>query len=177
MKTRILSLFLAALALSTALSLSACNKDDATNGNGDGSSVTIADNVAVADLCTAVDALLENSSDFATMTDSYINGMMKIDPSEFADYAVKLRASGANIDEYGIFKAKDKDSVEAVKKIVEDYLKMRVDTWMPEYMPEEFPKMENASVKVIGNYVVYCILDEDTTAGVFAAVEDKLTEK
>ena len=111
------------------------------------------------------------------MTSDYILGMMDIDTSEFAEYTVKLRASGANVDEYGIFKAKSDDDVENVKETVQKYLAMRVDTWMPEYMPEEFPKMQKASVKVMGRYVVYCILDDDVKADVFTSIENILLGK
>lgn len=142
-----------------------------------GGSTEYSADVPVSELCSAADALLPDSSDFATTSDSYIIGMMEIDPTEFADYAVKIRASGANIDEYGIFKAADSSEVEAAVSVVNAYLAMRVDTWMPEYMPEEFPKMEEASVKVFGQYVVYAILADDVKADVFNAIEEKLLEK
>ncbi|MBQ2765604.1 MAG: DUF4358 domain-containing protein [Clostridia bacterium] len=133
--------------------------------------------IPVSKLTAAADELLPDSGDFATMTSDYILGMMDIDTSEFAEYTVKLRASGANVDEYGIFKAKSDDDVENVKETVQKYLAMRVDTWMPEYMPEEFPKMQKASVKVMGRYVVYCILDDDAKNDVFTSIENILLGK
>ncbi len=142
-----------------------------------GGSASYSTDVAATELSVTVDALLENPSDFATMTDEYIIGMMEIDPSEFADHIVKLRASGANIDEYGIFKAPTAADVADVKAVVEAYLARRVEAWMPEYMPEEFPKMEAASVKVMGQYVVYAILADDVKADVFSAIENALIEK
>ena len=142
-----------------------------------GGSVAYKTDVAVSELSAAVDTLLDNPGDFATMTEGYIVGMMEIDPAQFEEYVVKLRASGANIDEYGIFKAADADSVDAAVAIAEAYLARRIEAWMPEYMPEEFPKMEAASVKVFGNYVVYAILAEDVKADVFDAVKAELTDK
>ncbi len=166
MKTRFLALILAIIALIPTAALASC-----------GNSVSYANDVLVVDLCTKVDALLTNPTEFALMSDDYIKGMMYVDTSKFADYAVKLRASGANIDEYGIFKAPDNSDPSLIKETVEAYLKMRVDTWMPEYMPEEFPKMQSASVKVFGQYVIYCILDEATKTNVFSAVEEALAAK
>lgn len=166
MKTRFLALILAIIALIPMAVLTSC-----------GSSASYANDVPVSDICTKVDALLTNPKEFALMSADYIKGMMYVDTSKFADYAVKLRASGANVDEYGIFKAPDNSDPELIRETVEAYLKMRVDTWMPEYMPEEFPKMQSASVKVFGQYVVYCILDEATKANVFSAVESALVQK
>ena len=103
--------------------------------------------------------------------------LMEIDVSKFDGHIVKLRASGANIDEYGIFKASENATTADIKSTVEQYLARRVEVWMPEYMPEEFPKMEAASIKVIGEYVVYAILSEDVKADVFSAIEVELTEK
>ncbi len=133
--------------------------------------------VDVTSLTPAVDALLERPEDFATMTDEYITTMMEIDISKFSGHVVKLRASGANIDEYGIFKAPSAADVADIKATVEAYLARRVEIWMPEYMPEEFPKMEAASVKTFGQYVAYAILSEDTKTDVFAAIEAELIEK
>ncbi len=166
MKARILAFILAVIALLPTAALTSC-----------GSSASYANDVLVVDLCTKVDALLANPTEFALMSDDYIKGMMYVDTSKFAEHAVKLRASGANVDEYGIFKAPDNSDPNLIKETVEAYLKMRVDTWMPEYMPEEFPKMQSASVKVFGQYVIYCILDEATKANVFSAVEEALGAK
>lgn len=139
-----------------------------------GGSVSYSTDTPVSELSAAVDALLENPDDFATMSESYIVGMMEIDPSQFEEYVVKLRASGANIDEYGIFKAANTEDAVAVANA---YIARRIEAWMPEYMPEEFPKMEAASVKVFGQYVVYAILAEDVKADVFDAVKAELTDK
>ncbi|MCI8388451.1 MAG: DUF4358 domain-containing protein [Clostridiales bacterium] len=133
--------------------------------------------VPVSELCVVVDAVIPDSNSMATMDSSYINGYMDIDVSGFEEYAVKVKASDASIDEYGIFKAPSEDKVSEITKIVDGYFKHRLDIWMDDYLPEEKPKLKNASYKVIGRYVVYCILTDDTKAAVFNAVEDKLLEK
>ena len=166
MKTRILSIILLAVMLIPMTILTAC-----------GESASYASDIAVTELSAAADAKLPDPDDFATMTSDYIVGMMEIDTSAFADYAVKLRASGANIDEYGIFKAPTEADVAGVEATVKAYLAKRVESWMPEYMPEEFPKMQAATVKVMGQYVVYCILSEDVKTEVFTAIENILLGK
>ena len=84
---------------------------------------------------------------------------------------------GANVDEYGIFKASSEDGVAAVEQMVQSYLSKRVETWMPEYMPEEFPKVQSAKAQVYGQYVVYCILDDSEKSAVFNAIEAALKDE
>ena len=114
--------------------------------------------------------------DLAEMNSGYLSGAMHLDPASFASYVVKLNSKGVNIDEYGVFRAPDAKSVDAVKDSIEGYLKMRRDTWMKEYMPEEKPKLDKAEVKVYGIYVLYVIAADDVREGVYQDVE-KLLKK
>ena len=165
MKKRLFTLLMTAVL--AVLMLAACGE----------SAASYATDVPVSKLEAAALAVLPADADLATVSEDYIKGMMKIDPSAFVEYVVKIQAAGANIDEFGIFKAPSDEAVESVKKIAEDYIAYSIDSWMPEYMPEEFPKMEKASVKVMGRYVVYCILDDDLKTEVFTAIENILLGK
>ncbi|MGE4352758.1 MAG: DUF4358 domain-containing protein [Oscillospiraceae bacterium] len=129
--------------------------------------------VALSDLAEAVDAVIDSDS-LVAMDDSYLVNAMQLDPENFADYMVKINATGVNIDEYGIFKAQDDESVDSVKAAAEGYLQLRLDNWMPEYMPEELPKLENAQVKVCGRYVMYAILSDEQSQAAFSAFEATL---
>lgn len=121
---------------------------------------------------TAIDSAIGNDGSMVAVDENYIRGSMKMDVSDYENYTVKINAMGVNIDEYGVFKGADSAQVKEIKAAVEDYLQMREDTWMTEYMPEEFPKLQNAEVWAEGNYVIYAILGDDakTAAGdAFAA--------
>ncbi len=154
------------LILASLFSLCACGKDSGTKAE-------YKTDVAVSDLAEQVTAV-NDSWTFVAMDENYIAGAMKLDVSGYADYVVNINGFGTNVDEYGIFKAKDEASVDAVKADAENYLKFRLDTWMEEYMPEEKPKLENAEVKVCGLYVMYAILDDTSRADAFAAFETAL---
>jgi hypothetical protein len=41
-------------------------------------------------------------------------------------------------------------------------------------MPEEYPKLENASVKALGNYVIYAILSDSAKTDALDAFESAL---
>ena len=124
-------------------------------------------------LAETVEKHLDGGS-LAAMQESYLKGAMKLDPAIFADWLVKINAYGANIDEYGIFKAPDEAGVAAVKQAAEDYLKLRRDTWMEEYMPEEKPKLTQAEVKVCGLYVIYVIVSDDARGKILTDFENAL---
>lgn len=155
-----------ALIIATVLTFCACGKDS-------GSKVEYKTDVTAAQLAEQVTAV-NDSWTFVAMDENYIAGAMKIDVSGYADYVVNINGFGTNVDEYGIFKAKDEASVATVKADAENYLKFRLDTWMEEYMPEEKPKLEKAEVKVCGLYVMYAILDDASRADAFTAFENAL---
>lgn len=164
MKTRILALILALASIFTATALTSCGASPYRN------------DVKVSELCSAIDSQFEAKT-FATMANDYIVNMMGISSDAYSDKAVRVRASGANIDEYGIFKAGSADGAEELERLVVDYIVYRIDSWMPEYMPEEFPKLEAATVKRFGQYVVYLILEDDVKEAAFADIEAILTSK
>lgn len=146
------------------LALAACTKEPA---------VTYRSDVPLSELSAAVEQYLDAAS-LAEMQESYLTGPMKLDTGLFADYVVKINAYGANIDEYGVFKAPDDASVDAVKKAVEGYLQLRKDTWMEEYMPEEKPKLTQAEVRAAGQYVMYVIVADEVRSPMLEAFEAAL---
>ena len=150
------------LCLAALLCLGACGKKAAWRTD-----------VPLDKLAETVEKHLDGGS-LAAMQESYLKGAMKLDPAIFADWLVKINAYGANIDEYGIFKAPDEADVAAVKQAAEDYLKLRRDTWMEEYMPEEKPKLTQAEVKVCGLYVIYAIVSDDARGKILTDFENAL---
>lgn len=145
--------------------LAACSGD---------SKSTYSNNVAVADIGANFDEILSDGEDMAELSDTYIDGFMKLDISDYEEYCVKIATKGISINEYGIFKGSDADHTTTIEAAVKDYLQFRVDTWMSEYRPEEFPKLENAEIKVCGNYVMYAILSDEEKTAVFDAFENSL---
>ena len=139
-----------------------------------GKAAEIRNDVAVSDVSAAVASVLGNDT-LVSVPDTFYSGSMKMDVSKFDGYDVKINSKGINIDEFGVFKAKDSSQVSTVEQAAKDYLKMRIDTWMVEYMPEEYPKLENAEVKTVGNYVMYAILSDDDKKAAFDALEKSLT--
>lgn len=139
-----------------------------------GSSASYRDDVPAADIATAVDAVLATGANMSTLSDTYITGSMQLSVEDYADYCAKIASKGITVNEYGIFKGTDENHAKTIQSELEAYLQMRLDSWMPEYMPEELPKLENAEVKVCGTYVMYAILSDEERAAAFAAFENAL---
>ena len=155
-------LIAALLALCLLLCLSACG-------------AKYRDDVPMSRFTAVIDARM-NGSELAEMNSGYVSGAMHLDPNSFGGYVVKLNAKGVNIDEYGVFRAPENGKVSDVKDAIEGYLKLRRDTWMKEYMPEEKPKLDKAEVKAYGNYVLYVIAEDEVRNNVYQDVE-KLLKK
>ena len=128
--------------------------------------------VPVSDITAAVNNAI-GKADVLTESDSMFLGLTKKSADELGEHAVLINVYGANIDEYGVFKAGTM-SAKDLKSTVDDYLAKRVASWMEEYMPEEKPKLTNAEVKVSGDYVMYCILSDADKAAAFSAFEAAL---
>ena len=150
MKKRIALLLALAMCLAA---LAACGTD---SGAADPGFEAVAEAVKAA---AGTDGMAEQSVD-------YIANMFKLDSGSYADALVMIANMGTTIDEYGIFHGSDAAQTEALQTAVNDYLQLRLDAWMPEYMPEEFPKLQNAKVWTEGNYVFYAILGEDAKTAV-----------
>ena len=131
-------------------------------------------NVPAADIAAAVAEKIGKTDSLTAVEANWIKGWMKTDAANFGEYTVMVNVYGANVDEYGIFKAGENMSAADVESTVKAYLELRLQSWMDEYMPEEKYKVEDASYKVLGDYVMYCILSAEDSEAAFATFEGLL---
>jgi len=124
-------------------------------------------NVDMDTVAGAVNAVCDNEN-MQDIPASYMENTMKIPADAYTDCVAKISKVGTNINEYGVFKTEDTDALTA---LLEQYLAYREEIWMDEYLPEEHPKLENAQVRVIGDYVMYVILDDATLSSAETAFE------
>ena len=47
---------------------------------------------------------------------------------------------------------------------------------MPEYLPEEYPKLKNAEIKSAGLYVMYAVLSDSEKEAAFKELENMLVK-
>ena len=129
--------------------------------------------VPIADLQVAVDPCIANAAHLDTADDDYLRFNLA-GTEQATERLVRLAVSGTTLDEYGIFRAETDDDTAALADACTAYLKARNDAWLGLYLVEEYPKLRDAEVKIIGRYVVYLILSEDEKAAVMTAMEETL---
>lgn len=104
----------------------------------------------------------------------YVNRMLKLSDGDYDSYYAAISSISLSISEFGIFKAKDAAQVADIENALNKYLENRRAIWMDEYLADEYPKLENASVHSEGLYVCYFILDEDTSAAALKAFKSSI---
>lgn len=88
------------------------------------------------------------------------------------DYTVVKANYAKNINEVGIFRVESGKANE-LKKIIEKYVKETQQIYRAmDYFPEEVEKIDFATVKVFGNYVIYSFLNEKDTEAFYNAIEN-----
>ena len=120
------------------------------------------DDVAVTDIITDIEAETGLTGNMIEAPDTYVQLTMQMDIENYSEYSVRMNSKGVNIDEYGIFKAKDAAQAKEISAALESYIQYLKNRWMPEYMPEERPKLDNALIETKGLYVTYMVLAPDT---------------
>ena len=100
------------------------------------------------------------------ISDNYIEDLI--------DYTVVRAQNAKNINEIGIFRVKAGTQTK-VKSIIENYVQKKVASYRAmDYFPEEIEKIDFATVKVIGSYVIYSFLNEKDTHNLYHSIEDTL---
>lgn len=81
-----------------------------------------------------------------------------------------------NFNEFGVFHVKSESNIKPCVKVLQSYLqkaKARFKSGIV-YDVQEYPKFENAKVTVIGQYVIYTILDSKQSKAALDAVKNFL---
>lgn len=172
MKYTLRALLCLLLALCLALPLTAC----------DGGSWR--DDLTAAQLSNSVTSALPAGDGWRQVSENYIS------PSswgeDYTDYLEKVAEyrivvsenSDMNIDEVGVFLCKSEKDAKAVKEFCENYLNaktLQLKPLLESYNPDELPKLDYATVNVMGRYVMYSILSSADTTAAGSAMEKALT--
>lgn len=132
------------------------------------------DDVNTPELADSIKQKIDGGEKLTDISASFIQSSMDIDVAEYADYSVYITVVGTSINEFGIFKAKETAQVEKLEEKLRDYLNLRNEAWMPEYLPNEYPKLKNAEIKSAGLYVIYAVLSDSEKEAVYAEFEAQL---
>ena len=81
-----------------------------------------------------------------------------------------------NYNEFGILRAKNEEDAKKLSVICQAYIDLKIEGTNPHYLPNEYPKIQNAKVKVYGCYVVYTILSDADTKTVESVINSKIAK-
>ena len=142
------------------------------------------DDVTAAQLSDTVTASLSATDGWRQVSDKYIS------PSawgeDHADYMAKVTEyrivvsenSDMNIDEVGVFLCNSEKDAKTVAQFVQSYLAtktLQLTHSLESYNPAELPKLDYATVNVMGRYVMYTILSSADTTVAGSTMEKALT--
>lgn len=152
--------------LPTVLALFSCKK----------ASVTYLDTLRAEELASEAEDELDNT-EFRHADGNWLDDYITL-PEGLSDYEIRFASDGNNLNEFGIWHAKS-DQITPLEATLRTYLAeslLRNRSFYDSYIPQEVPKLENAEVRVYGNYVCYAILSEEDKAIFFRTIEEELTE-
>lgn len=125
------------------------------------------------------DAVLDSFStddEMNVLDDDIILEFVEEDWPYLEDYIVAKDKNAKNINEIGIFKVQ-KGKAKDMKALVEEYVSNLQKSYRAmDYFPEEVAKIDCATVKIFGNYVVYSFLNEKDSEAFYNDIEDTLKE-
>ncbi len=156
---------LTALILLCLYLLSSCAKNNFTDG------------VKCSELGKSITDTLADGMEYVPFNESR-RAMITDDSSDYDDFHHVYSSDSSDINEFGIFHAVNGKADELAENCKEYLEELREDSraFIASYAPEELPKLDGATVKRFGNYVVYTVLPTDRAEKIFAELEKRLTK-
>lgn len=132
------------------------------------------DDITVESVVAKINPTLSQIENLDRAPENYVKIQQALPLDSCLEYVEMIQVGGVGIDEYGIFKMKDAESVAAMKTAIESYLASALMTFNEDYAPGEKPKLEAAEIKIFGNYVMYAVLSDSEKITAFSALENAL---
>ncbi len=147
----------AILCLTFIFSLTACGK-------------SYKDDKTASQLAAVIEKAAPTNGGYSSAESDFVDFNMK-GVSEICDeYVIKLSSADTDMSEFGVFHAKTSSDAEKISELCQKYVDKVKTNYNPDYLPEEYPKIQNAKVTVWGNYVVYTMLTDSERTAVVSAI-------
>ena len=172
MKYTLRALLCLLLALTLTLPLASCDSDK------------YRDDLTAAQLSNSVIDAIPSEDGWRQVSDKYISASSW--GEDYADYLEKVTEyrimiaddDSNNVNEVGVFLCKSEKDAKAIKTFCENYLAaktLQLKPLLESYNVAELPKLDYATVNVMGRYVMYTILSSADTTTAGSAMEKALT--
>lgn len=131
-----------------------------------------ADNLSAQELLEQSYQVIDTDSDIKHLDSDAILEITDEDVPNLKDYSIIKANNVKNINEVGIFRMGSPNNEGFVKQ-VERYVEEKKQTYRAlDYFPQEVDKIDNATVRVYGNYVMYTFLNEQDTLDFYKQAEN-----
>lgn len=132
------------------------------------------DTVSPSDLASIGAASFNTVNGTKILDDDFLLEISDDDIPYLRDHTVVKANDSKNINEFGIFRV-ESGRADELKELVSSYVANKQSSYRSmNYFPEEVEKIDCATVKVFGNYVVYSFLNEADTEAFYSAIENAI---
>ena len=146
------------------LSLTSCSSDGFRDG------------IACKDVGSSITDTLDDGKEYLEYDENHRKLYFE-DSEHYDDCYLAYSSDTGDINEFGVFHAPDSEHAEDIYEDCMDYvedLKENSRSFIASYAPEEIPKLDGATVRRYGNYVVYTVLPDKKTNDIFSKIEESL---
>lgn len=102
-------------------------------------------------------------SSMVEVTSDGLNLFFGINEADVSEFSAYLCGSGAVLDEFGIFAAKDTDAAERIAAALNERIERQRKVFK-DYLPNEMYKFDDSFVEINGNIVTYAVCAENSMA-------------
>lgn len=121
---------------------------------------------------SAIESSIKTEKGVKILDDDAILNISDSEIPYLKDYIFIKANDSSDLNEYGIFRVED-GKADDMKALLENYVKSKQEMYRAyEYFPAETAKVDNATVSVFGNYVVYSFLNEADTEAFHNAIKE-----
>ena len=132
------------------------------------------DEYSSADLYISVEKSFSTDGGIKILDPDAILEFTDEDIAYLRDFTIIKANNAKNINEIGIFRVENGKSKE-MKALIDKYVTNLQQSYRAmDYFPEEVEKIDCATVKVFGNYVIYSFLNEKDTESFYNAIENTI---
>ena len=142
--------------------------------------IVLLNNKSYTDNYSSTDLYYEVVNSFSTdggtnvLDDDVIYEFTDEELSYIKDYTVVKAKNAKNINEIGIFKV-ESGNAKDMRALIQAYVSNLQQAYRAmDYFHEEVEKIDCATVKVFGNYVIYSFLNEKDTESFYDAIENTI---
>ena len=131
------------------------------------------------ELCEVAIKAIDDGQEYVEYGETYLKYEFDGEVMDAEDYCLIYSVKVEDVNEMGVFLAEDEDAARDIAEACLEYVEeLREDkrAFISSYAPAELPKLDEARVMVYGRYVVYAVLDKDSSERAYESIETVISK-